>query len=264
MKRAFSSCAAGWSSALRLAAGAALFAGAGLICAQTHGDSGAGSQSAGAAVPAAPRFSDSSSAIPSSGSAIGKTASMVPSATANVIANSRYGTGFGLPQTQFPAPATSNFQSYRGFEGGGTAFMGAGRPASGYYRFSRASQGGIPGTAGLGFQGSGSFGSGAPPNFNQMMRANIALPFASSVGSFKLTYRDMLNPGASGTGGNFGQGTTGVLFTTTNLGNGVFFSAGTNVGKGSMAGTPPGGFGSNSGATGPKPSRPAVTLKLSF
>jgi hypothetical protein len=97
-----------------------------------------------------------------------------------------------------------------------------------------------------------------------MMRANIAIPFASSVGSFKLTYRDMLNPGASGTGGSLGQGTTGVLFTTTNLGNGVFFSAGTNVGKGSMAGTPPGGFGSNSGAAGPKPSRPAVALKLSF
>jgi hypothetical protein len=81
------------------------------------------------------------------------------------------------------------------------------------------------------------------------------------MGTFKLGYRDVFIPGAYGTGSNFGQGAPGGLFTTTNLGNGVFFSAGTNVGKRPMAGTPPGG---TMGATGPKPSRPAVTLKLSF
>jgi hypothetical protein len=75
------------------------------------------------------------------------------------------------------------------------------------------------------------------------------------------TYRDMLIPGVNSGGGGFGPGTPGAMFSTTNLGNGMFFSAGTNLGKGSMAGTPPGG---NMGAAGPKPSRPAVALKLSF
>jgi hypothetical protein len=118
--------------------------------------------------------------------------------------------------------------------------------------------------AGFGLQGNGSFGSGAPPNFNQLTRASFAVPFSSSVGTFKLTFRDRMVPGANGTGANFGQGTAGAMFSTTNLGNGMFFSAGTNFGKGSMAGAPPGGFGSNMGAAGPKHSGPAVTLKLSF
>jgi hypothetical protein len=95
-----------------------------------------------------------------------------------------------------------------------------------------------------------------------MMRANLALPFATSIGTFKLTYRNMLIPGVNSGGG--GPGTTGAMFSTTSLGNGVFFSAGTNIGKGSTAGMPPAGFGSNPGASGPKPARPAVTLKLSF
>jgi hypothetical protein len=94
-----------------------------------------------------------------------------------------------------------------------------------------------------------------------MMRAKIAPPFGSSIGTFKLGYRDVSVPGAYGTGSNFGQGPSGGFFTTTNLGNGVFFSAGTNVGKGPTAWTPPGG---NVGAAGPKPSKPAVALKLSF
>jgi hypothetical protein len=182
---------------------------------------------------------------------------------ANAKADGSYGFGFELLQTRFSAPAPGYFQSYRSARSGEAAFMSAGRPVGGNNRFGGGRPVGITGTAGFGFQGDSS-GPIALPNFNQMMRANIAVPFASPVGTFKLTYRNVLIPGVSGAGGNSGQGTTGAMFSTTNLGNGMFFSAGTNIGRGSMAGTPPGGFGSNAGNTGPKPSRPAVTLKLSF
>ena len=173
MNRVFCSGAAGWSSALRLAASATLIASAVVICAQAPATD---SQSP-AAVPA-----DSSSTISSPGSNPSPSAPLA----ANVKGGSGDGTGFGLPLTQFPAPAAGYFQSYRGFQGGGTDFMGAGRPAGEYNRFGGAGPAGIAGTAGFGFQG-GSFGPSASLNFNQMMRANIALPFTSSVGTFKLT-----------------------------------------------------------------------------
>ena len=250
MNRVLFSGAAGWSSFLRVTAGVVLFAGAGAICAQASGGLVADNQTATSTVPADRPSPVSSSTVPSSVLNPAPSGSL---AAANAKDDS--GIGFDIPQAQFRAPASDYFQSYRGFQGGGREFMGSGQPASGNNRLSGAGLAGIEGTAGFGFQGSG-LKPGASPNFNQMMRTNLALPFASSVGTFKLTYRDMLVPGA-----NVGQGATGVLFTTTNLGNGVFFSAGTNLGKGSMAGTPPGG---NAGANGPKPSRPAVALKLSF
>ena len=261
MNRGFCSSAAIWSSVLRLAARSALFAGAGLICAQAPAGPAAESKTAVSGILAEPSAANSSSAIPSSSS---NPAPSVPLAAANPKSGSGNGTGFGLPQTQFPAPAADSFQCYRGFQGGGTGLVSATRPAGGYSRFSGANPAGVSGTIWFGLQGGSSLKPTASPNFNQVMRANIALPFASSTGTSKLTYRDMLVPGANGTGSTIGQDTTGALFSTTSLGNGMFFYAGTNLGKGPMAGTPPGGFGSNSGATGPKASRPAVTLKLSF
>jgi len=213
----FHSDAAGWSLALRLTAGAALFACVGLVCAQ---------------VPA------------SSEASCGQT--------------------FGLPQTQFPVPAADSFQSYKGFQGRGSVSMGAGWRAGGLGGSGGGGLAGIQGRAGFGIQRGGSLGAGAPPNFNQMMRANVSLPINSSIGNFKLSFRDRMGPGGSGAGSNFGQGAAGTMFSTTSLGNGMFFSAGTNFGKGSMVGTPPGGFGRNSGGAGAKSPGPAVTLKLSF
>ena len=245
----FCSGAAGWTSVLRLAASAVLLGGAGLICAQGLGGAAAESQAAAAAIPA------------DSASNVSNPVISVPFVPANAKADSSYESGFELLKTRFPAPVPGYFQSYRNSQVTGTGIWGTSRPTGGYTWSGGATPVGIAMTARFGFLGDSSVPI-ALPNFNQMMRANIEVPLASSVSTFKLTYRNVLIPGVNG--GSFGQGTPGGMFSTTNLGNGVFFSAGTNIGKGSMAGTPPGGFGSNSGATGPKPSRPAVTLKLSF
>jgi len=250
MNRVFGNGAAEWSSAFGLLASLALLAGGGLVCAQAPASTPMTEVQTASTTPA-----DISAAVPSSPDAASSPAPSNPLAGANLRADSSAGSLFGLPQTQFPAPAPNSFQSYRGFQGRGTAFMGTGRQAGGFNGLVAGSQAGIRGTAGFGFESHGSFGTGASPNFNQMLRTSYALPFNSSIGTFKLSFRDAMGPG------NHGQGTAGAMFSTTNLGNGVFFSAGTNFGKGSMAGTPPGG---NMGATGPKPSRGAVALKLSF
>jgi hypothetical protein len=227
--------AAGSSLIPWLAASMALLAGAGVVCAQAPGRTASEGRTAASAIPAIP-------------------ASTVPSSTGT---KSGYA-GFVLPQAQFPALGSINFQSFRSFQGGEIGYLGDGRRPIESGRFGSASLPGSTAISGFGLQVGGA-GPNTAPNFNQMMRANAALPFASSAGAFKLTYRNGLIPGING--GNLEQETPGVIFGTTNLGNGVFFSAGTNVGRSSMAGTPPGG---NAGATGPKPSRPAVALKLSF
>jgi hypothetical protein len=107
----------------------------------------------------------------------------------------------------------------------------------------------------------GSFGSApaALPSLNQLMRGSFNLPFSSSSSNFRFTYQDTLKPG--GTFGDLGRPTASAMFTTSDLGNGVFLSAGTGYGIRSTAGAPAAGLGSE-GAL--KHSGTAVNLKLSF
>ncbi len=101
----------------------------------------------------------------------------------------------------------------------------------------------------------------ALPTFNQLMRNNFAMPLNSPPGSFRFSYQDALVP--SGTFGDLGRPSTSVLFSTSDLGNGMFFTAGTGYGSRSTAGAPMAGFGNNA-AGQMKHSGPAVNLKLSF
>jgi len=107
----------------------------------------------------------------------------------------------------------------------------------------------------------GPFGSApaAQPSLNQMMRRSFSLPFSSSSSSFHFSYLDTLRPG--GTLGDLGHPTAAAMFTTSDLGNGVFLSAGTGYGIRSTAGAPAASLGNEGG---PKHSGTAVNVKLSF
>ena len=104
----------------------------------------------------------------------------------------------------------------------------------------------------------------ALPSLNQLMRGSLSLPFSSPYpgtpsGSLRFTYRDTLRPGAAF--GDLNHPNTSAMFTTSDLGNGVFFSAGTGYGIRSTAGAPAASLGNEGG---PKHSGTAVNLKLSF
>lgn len=94
----------------------------------------------------------------------------------------------------------------------------------------------------------------ALPSLNPMMGGRFNYPLNNAANSFKLSYQDAA--------GDLFRPTTSSLFTTTDLGNGVFFSAGTSVGH-SMAGTPAASLG-GSASPGSKHSGPSLGLKLSF
>jgi len=92
------------------------------------------------------------------------------------------------------------------------------------------------------------------------LRGSFSLPSSTSLGTFRLSYQDALRPGV-----NFGDLTrpsTGLVFSTSDLGNGVFLSAGTGYGH-STAGAPAASLG-NSTSGEPKHFGPSVALKLSF
>jgi hypothetical protein len=89
------------------------------------------------------------------------------------------------------------------------------------------------------------------PSLNQSMRDSFNLPFSSSTSNLQFNYQDALRPGV------LGRPSKSMMFSTSDLGNGVFFSAGTSYGR-SM-----GGPGSNASAVG-RHSGPSVALKLSF
>jgi len=104
---------------------------------------------------------------------------------------------------------------------------------------------------------------GTLPRFDQMMRSSFTLPLASSVGTFKLSYRDMFGPSGNAMGGNIGRGSASAMFGTSNLGNGMFLSAGTGYGSRTMA-SGPGNSSMTGNAGGQRHSGPSVALKLSF
>jgi hypothetical protein len=107
----------------------------------------------------------------------------------------------------------------------------------------------------------GTFGpnSAVLPSFNQLMRGSSNLPRSSSFGNLKLSYQDTLRP--LGNLGNPALPSGSALFTSSDLGNGVFLSAGTGYGSHSIAGAPAASVGASNG---PKRSGTAVNLKLSF
>jgi hypothetical protein len=161
-----------------------------------------------------------------------------------------------------PGPNFGNFSGSSGgmgFNGGG---FGGGR--QGMVGFNP--MGGRQGSGGPLFPNGSGTGGGtnglfdpAPvglPSLNQLMRASFNLPLSSSMSNVRFTYQDGLR--SSGLARPSGS----MMFSTSDLGNGVFFSAGTSYGR-SMAGAPPGGLGSNASAGGRRPG-PSVALKLSF
>lgn len=86
----------------------------------------------------------------------------------------------------------------------------------------------------------------------------------SSVGSFRISYRDAFGARSNGMGGGVGQGSAGASFNSSTFGNGMFnLSATSTLGSGSMAGSSRGGFssGSMSGSGHGGPSNPSGTGK---
>jgi hypothetical protein len=176
-----------------------------------------------------------------------------------------------------PFQPSPNFGNFAGFTGSGMGFnraggFGAGRQGGGGFNQLGGSgtdgrQGNItplfPAGGGTAGGASGPFGATpfALPSLNQLMRGSFNMPLSSSSSSFRFSYHDALRPGA--TSGDLGRPYGSAVFTTPDLGNGMFLSAGTGYGSRSMAGAPAAGIG-NGTAGEPKHSGPAVNLKLSF
>jgi hypothetical protein len=229
-------------------------------------------------------------------------ASMVSMASAGVKpAAPGYSTrAFGMPSPEYLAlPGTLNFNfapeepplldpfqpgvsfdQLGGLRGAGMGFNGTGtpsRPGVAFGSFGGGSLGGRSGNLTSLFQMNNSFNRGLPggtnhafgtnpaavPSLDQVMRGNFSLPSNSTTGTFQPSYWDTFAPAGSSMGGAYGRSSGSAIFSTSNLGNGVFLSARTGFGSRSMAG----GFGSNSttgNATGQKHSGPSLGLKLSF
>jgi hypothetical protein len=103
------------------------------------------------------------------------------------------------------------------------------------------------------------FGATPQPNLGQLMRGALSLPL-NPGSTFRFQYSNMLAPGGNLT--DLARPYGSVLFTTSDLGNGVFLSAGTYNGGHSMAGAPAASLGNGTGA--PKHSGSGVAIKLSF
>jgi hypothetical protein len=148
----------------------------------------------------------------------------------------------------------------------GTCSFGSGRQAtSGFNQFNSFSMGVRQGPPGTLFSSSsmtgGPFGTTPQPSLNQLMRGAFNLPLNSSSSSaLRFQYSGILMP--AGSLSDLARPYSSVLFTSSDLGNGMFLSAGTYNSGHSMAGAPTLPAGNGSGA----PKRPAsgVAIKLSF
>lgn len=107
--------------------------------------------------------------------------------------------------------------------------------------------------------------SGALPDtvFPPSLRlcGSAKLPASSPFGALRPSPRDTFSFGSSTSGNEFGRASTSAIFTTPDLGGGIFLSAGTGFG-GRPAGTPFAPFGN--GLPGPKRPGPSVAIRLSF
>ena len=102
--------------------------------------------------------------------------------------------------------------------------------------------------------------SGTLPMFDARITSSFSLPFNFAVGAFRPSYREMLGDGRYATSGSFGADRGSAMFGASNLGNGVFLSAGTSYSRRSIAGAAAG----NSMAGGQKHLGPSVGLRLTF
>lgn len=123
----------------------------------------------------------------------------------------------------------------------------------------RTSFGSFSGSAGSAFSPFARAPLALPP-LNQLMRGNFSLPSGPTFGAFRLAYQDALKPAASF--GDLARPNNSLMFSTSDLGNGVFLSAGTGFGH-SAAGAPAATLGSSTSGE-VKHSGPSVALKLSF
>lgn len=113
----------------------------------------------------------------------------------------------------------------------------------------------FPGTSVLPSNQSGGTAPGTLPRFDARVASSFTSPFNSAAGAFRLSSREMFGDSRNTRGGNFGTGSGSATFGTSNLGNGMFLSAGTSFGSRSAAGAVAGG---------PKRSGPSVGLRLTF
>jgi len=127
-----------------------------------------------------------------------------------------------------------------------------------------AASGNFGGSAASGTNGTAGGDRGTLPRFDTGldtgMGNSLNLPFNSYVGAFRPSYRDLFGEGMNSMGGNLGKGSASTMFSTSNLGNGMFLSAGSSFGRRSAAGPAP----SAALPAGQKHLGPSVGLKLTF
>jgi hypothetical protein len=156
---------------------------------------------------------------------------------------------------------------FGGSAGGfGSAGFGSSRQGAGSNPFGSISGSGRMGAGGPLFPLSdgpqaGAFGRSdlTLPSLNQVLRGSYSMPLNSSTSTLKFSYQDVYKPGTSFT--DLARPSASAMFSTSDLGNGMFLSAGTSYGSHSMAGAPAASIGNGTGA---KHSGPSVALKLSF
>jgi len=134
-------------------------------------------------------------------------------------------------------------------------FQGANAPSFGR---SRSSGGVDPGM-------NGAHGS-APGDLklNQLTRGDLGMYLKSSMGNFRLFYRDALGTRSNGIGGGAGRGSPGASFNSSTFGNGMFnLSATSTLGSGPTSASSRGGFSSGpmSGPGHGSPTNPSGTEK---
>jgi hypothetical protein len=228
------------------------------------------------------RASGLNSAVP----AFGRDSDQSQTTTANAVAGSRGrlqpssgsgknsfppNSGVGNPNDLAPGRMGLNFTSgtvngqpfssgFNPIGGAGFAHAGFGvRSANAAPLFSPGS-GPMNGAAGGALSPSGIAPAGLP-SLNQLLRGNLAMPLSSSSSAFRFSYRDAPRPGGSPR--EPGRGSGSILFSSSDLGNGIFFSAGTGYGSRTTPEAPSSGFGLTN-APSAKHSGPALNLKLTF
>lgn len=178
------------------------------------------------------------------------------------VAPTAGGTGFnsagGFGSGRMGAGSFADHQpAPRAFNPLGSTGIGRRQPSiSPLYSPRNASAHGLPG----GYTGF-AVSPGALTSLNQMLRGSFNLPLNSSAGSFRFTYQNVLRPGVSLAG--LDHPSASLMFSTSGLGNGMVFSAGTSYGSHSLPSTPAANLGAVPAAD-PKHSGPTVNLKLSF
>jgi hypothetical protein len=183
------------------------------------------------------------------------------------------GYGFDLGNRSFinPFQPAVNFSNFSGSTGNAPSLNRTGGFGTTRQRTSSVNQLGSfgmgrgQGNPGILFQPSsaagGPFGATPQPSLNQLMRGSLNLPLSSSSSSaFRFQYSNMLTP--AGNLSDLAHPYGSVLYTSSDLGNGMFLSAGTYGGGHSMAGAPT--MPSANGTGAPKHSTSGVAIKLSF